>query len=53
MVLAAAPKQAMVWGFAKPGSAVSVRFNGADLEATVGPDQVGSGWMGLIFSGRA
>ena len=41
MILAAAPKQAMVWGFLPPSSkaTVSVSFGGASITATVGPDQ--------------
>jgi hypothetical protein len=40
MVLAAAPKQAMVWGFCAPGAAVEVSLDGVGkLMATVGPDQ--------------
>jgi hypothetical protein len=40
MVLAAAPKQAMVWGFCKPGASVSVSLDGdAPIHATIGPDQ--------------
>ena len=40
MVLAAAPKQAMVWGFCAPGASVEVSIDGVGkLQATVGPDQ--------------
>jgi len=39
MVLAAAPKQAMIWGFCEPGASVSVTFNGKTIAATIGPDQ--------------
>jgi hypothetical protein len=43
MVLAAAPKQAMVWGFCKPGSRVTVILDDGGaamaMAATVGPDQ--------------
>jgi len=40
MVLAAAPKQAMVWGFCAPGATVQVSLDGVGkLMATVGPDQ--------------
>jgi hypothetical protein len=36
MVLAAAPKQAMVWGFVEPGGTVFVGLNGTKIAATVG-----------------
>ena len=40
MVLAAAPKQAMVWGFCQEGTkAVTVGFGGKSISATIGPDQ--------------
>ena len=40
MVLAAAPKPAMVWGFCDPGAAVTVSLDGAAaIKATIGPDQ--------------
>ena len=40
MVLAAAPKKAMVWGFCKPSAKVDVALDGgAAVAATVGPDQ--------------
>ena len=40
MVLAAAPKRAMVWGFCKAGDKVVVTLDGgAPVAATVGPDQ--------------
>eukprot|EP00937_MAST-01D_sp_MAST-1D-sp2_P002621 g2621.t1 len=39
MVLAAAPKQAMVWGFCAAGDKVSVGFGGHTIAATIGPDQ--------------
>jgi len=40
MVLAAAPKQAIVWGFCDPGASVEVSLDGgANISATVGPDQ--------------
>ena len=41
MVLAAAPKQAMVWGFCDEGAAVTVSLDGGanTIKATIGPDQ--------------
>lgn len=40
MVLAASPKQAMVWGFCEAGASVSVSLDGgAKVQATIGPDQ--------------
>jgi sialate O-acetylesterase len=39
MVLAASPKQAMVWGFCDPGAKVDVALGGKKIAATVGPDQ--------------
>ena len=40
MVLAAAPKQAMIWGFCDPGASVAVTLDGgAKVQATIGPDQ--------------
>ena len=38
MVLAAAPKQAMVWGFCEEGAKVEVVFGGQSIRAAVGPD---------------
>ena len=38
MVLQAAPKQAMIWGFCAPGAAVTVGFRGANIAATVEVD---------------
>jgi len=40
IVLQSAPKQAMVWGFCDAKAQVVVGFNGANIAATVGPDQV-------------
>ena len=60
MILAAAPKQAMVWGFLPPSSdaaaaaaaaAVTVGFGGASIAATVGPDQADGArttWRALL-----
>ena len=40
MVLAAAPKQAMVWGFCDAGASVDVSIDGgATVKAAIGPDQ--------------
>lgn len=40
MVLAAAPKQAMVWGFCDKGASVQVVLDGGpEIQATIGPDQ--------------
>jgi sialate O-acetylesterase len=51
MVLAAAPKQAMVWGFCPPGSTVDVSIGSATVRATIGPGQ-GDGshttWRALL-----
>lgn len=50
MVLAAAPKQAMVWGFCAPGATVQVSLDGgASIAATVGPDQA----TGVLTTWRA
>lgn len=38
MVLAAAPKPALVWGFCEQGAAVEVVFRGESIRAIVGPD---------------
>jgi len=52
MILAQAPKQAMVWGFVKPGATVTVQLDGGKLLPTkVGPDQAtGSSntWRALL-----
>ena len=49
-MLAAAPKQAMIWGYADAGARVTVGFNGQNLSTTVGPDQAGSNttWRVLL-----
>ena len=39
MILAAAPKRAMVWGFCAPGATVDVAFAGSRYPATIAPDQ--------------
>jgi hypothetical protein len=39
MILAAAPKQAMIWGFCDEGTKVTVNFGGKLQAATIGPDQ--------------
>ena len=51
MVLASAPKQAMVWGFAPPGATVEVGFGGSSIAATIGPDQADGAlntWRALL-----
>jgi hypothetical protein len=51
MVLAAAPKQAMVWGFCEPGATVTVALDGAAAAATVGPDHAtgnATTWRALL-----
>jgi sialate O-acetylesterase len=49
MVLAAAPKQSMVWGFCAPGASVDVALDGgASIPATIGPDQA----TGLLTTWR-
>jgi len=52
MVLAASPKQAMVWGFCNPNSSVTVSLDGESVVmATVGPDQADGSlttWRALL-----
>ncbi|EOD38950.1 hypothetical protein EMIHUDRAFT_460424 [Emiliania huxleyi CCMP1516] len=51
MVLAAAPKQAVVWGFCEAGASVDVVFRGQTIRATVAPDHAtgaSTTWRALL-----
>jgi sialate O-acetylesterase len=48
MVLQAAPKQAMVWGFVGNGSAVTVHFGGEDIKAKIVQNIGYKAWKALL-----